>query len=83
MAALFASGRAVDIVLLFIALEIPWLVLIRRQPLLSVLLMVLPGTMMVLGVRAAITGMAWPWVAAALTASLPLHLADVRRRGMI
>jgi hypothetical protein len=83
MAWLFASGHAADVVLAFIAIEIPWLIYARRQSSTSVLLMILPGAMMVLAVRAAITGMAWPWVALALTASLPLHLADVRRRGMI
>ncbi len=40
----------------------------------------LPGAAMIVAVRAALTGQAWWWVALPLALSLPLHLADLRRR---
>ena len=40
----------------------------------------LPGALMLLALRAALTGMAWPWIALALMASFPAHLADLVRR---
>ena len=43
-------------------------------------LRLLPGAMMLLALRAALTGMAWPWIALALAASFPVHLADLARR---
>jgi hypothetical protein len=36
--------------------------------------------MMLLALRAALTGLAWPWIALALAASFPAHLADLARR---
>ena len=116
MAAFFASGHAVDLVLLVIAVEFAFLSL-RRQgsPLhldgrgaeassaliqtrsatipiparppsrgkgswLDRLLALLPGVFMLLALRAALTGAAWPWIAGALAASFPFHLADMARR---
>jgi hypothetical protein len=81
MAQFFASGRAVDVVLVFMLIEAVMLIGWRQQSVVSVALTILPGAMMLLGLRAALTGMAWPWVALALSASLPFHLADMRRRG--
>jgi len=43
-------------------------------------LRLLPGALMLLAVRAALTGMAWPWVAFALAASFPVHLADLTQK---
>lgn len=43
-------------------------------------LRLLPGALMLLALRAALTGMAWPWVALALAASFPVHLMDLARR---
>jgi hypothetical protein len=43
-------------------------------------LMLLPGICLLLAVRAALAGVAWPWVPAALTAALIAHLLDVRER---
>lgn len=79
---LFASGHAVDVVLVFMALEAIWL-LARRSAPLTVFLMLMPGALMVLALRAALTGMPWYWVALPLTVSLPLHLADLRHRGLV
>ena len=83
MAAFFASGRAVDLVLLVIAAEFVILTLRRSgSPAgwLDRALALLPGVCLLLALRAALTGAPWPWVAAAVTTSLPFHLADVMRR---
>ena len=79
MSWLFASGHAVDVVLLFMALEAIWLTA-RGRSLLGVFLMLAPGALMLLALRAALTDMQWYWVALPLTVSLPLHLADLRHR---
>lgn len=76
---LFASGRAVDIVLLVIAIEALWLILRARWTIAATLLRLGPGALMLVALRFALMGMAWPWIAAALLASFPLHLADLRR----
>jgi hypothetical protein len=39
-----------------------------------------PAALIVLGLRAALTGAAWWWIALPLAASLPLHLIDLRAR---
>ncbi|WP_010218336.1 hypothetical protein [Sphingomonas sp. PAMC 26621] len=44
-------------------------------------LRLLPGALMMLALRAALTGAAWWWIALALAASFPAHLADLMRRG--
>jgi hypothetical protein len=79
MSWLFASGHAVDVVLGFMLLEGIWLVA-RRWSGLTVVLMLAPGALMLLALRAALTGLPWYWVAVPLTVSLPLHLADLRHR---
>lgn len=43
-------------------------------------LRLLPGALMMLALRAALTGATWPWIALPLAASFPLHLADLARR---
>ena len=77
LAALFASGHAVDIVLGVLALEAVWLVWRGRRDTLSVLL---PGALILLALRAALTGAPWWAVAGWLALSLPAHLYDLRRR---
>ncbi len=81
LAALFASGHAVDLVLVFMATEGVFLVAVRRRRAADVLFMLLPGALMLLAVRAALTGAVWWWPALWLALSLPAHLIDVRRRG--
>ncbi len=76
---LFASGHAVDLVLVFMLLEGGWLIA-RQWPTQSVALMLAPGALMLLALRAGLTGMPWYWVAVPLTVSLPVHLADLRHR---
>jgi len=79
MSQFFASGHAVDVVLLFMVLEGAWLIW-RRWAAQTVILMLGPGALMVLALRAALNDLPWYWVALPLTVSLPLHLADVRHR---
>jgi hypothetical protein len=76
---LFASGHAVDVVLAFMAVEAIWLAS-RRWPLPTIFLMLVPGALMLLAVRAALVGLPWYWIALPLTVSLPVHLADLRHR---
>jgi hypothetical protein len=76
---LFASGHAVTFVLSFMLVEGIWLVA-RRWSALTVFLMLAPGALMLLALRAALVGLPWYWIAIPLTVSLPLHLADLRHR---
>ena len=82
MAGFFASGHAVDFVLLVIAVEFAVLSLRRRGrgKVLDRVLALLPGVCMLLALRASLTGAPWPWTAAALAASFPFHIADLARR---
>lgn len=77
LARLFASGRAVDIVLGVLAIEALWLIARRRRDVLPALL---PGALILLAVRAALTESEWWVVAGWLALSLPAHLYDLRRR---
>ena len=81
MRQLFASGHAVDVALAVMLLEAVWLAAHRRSTV-TVALAFLPGALILLAVRAALVGAGWPWVAVALAASFPAHLADLRRRGL-
>lgn len=78
MAALFASGHAVDIVLAVIAAEFVLLVTRFGWPPGRAMLRLLPGALMLLGLRAALVGAPWVWIALPVTASLPIHLLDLR-----
>lgn len=80
--ALFASGHMVDLVLAVLAAEFVWLVL-RGNRALDVGLGLGAAVLMMLALRAALTGAAWPWIALPLVLSFPLHLADLGRRGML
>lgn len=80
MSALFASGLVVDAILAVLAIEAAILLLARRNAL-DVTLALLPGAMLLLALRAALTGADALWVAAFLAASFPVHLADLARRG--
>lgn len=80
MADLFASGRAIDLVLAVLLLEALWLWRRKRAPVGDILRALLPGAFLLLAVRAALTGAPWPLVALPLILALPAHLADIRRR---
>ena len=80
LAGFFRSGHAVDLVLAVIVLEFAWLSVRRRGPMLDRILALAPGACLLLALRAALTGAGWPWVALALAASFPFHIADLIRR---
>ena len=79
MAALFASGHAADVILAALLLEALWL-LRSRWPVQVVVAMLLPAALIVLGLRAALTGAEWPWIALPLALSFPAHLLDLALR---
>jgi hypothetical protein len=77
---LFASGHAVDIVLLVIGIEFGWLVTRGHWRMTDALCCLGPGALMLLALRAALTGLDWRWIATLLLLSFPLNLADLARR---
>ncbi|MFN3862756.1 MAG: hypothetical protein ACK4RT_00610 [Erythrobacter sp.] len=80
MAWLFASGHAADVILAVLCTEALWLRWRRGWGWGAVLGLLGPAALIVLGLRAALTGAAWWWIALPLAASLPLHLADLHSR---
>lgn len=85
MTEFFASGRSIDLVLLLIGLEAIGLMVLWRMrrcpvPPLATLLILAPGTCLLLAARAALTGAAWGWVSFFLLAALAIHLVDLRQR---
>jgi hypothetical protein len=75
----FASGRAVDVVLLVLAVEAAWLKY-RGWHWLDIVAALLPAVLMMVALRAALTGMAWPFISLPLALAFPVHLYDVKRR---
>jgi hypothetical protein len=80
MADFFASGHAADLILGVLLVEALWLRLARGWGWGAIAGLLGPAALIVLGLRAALTGAAWWWIALPLAASLPLHLADLRSR---
>ncbi|AQR62905.1 hypothetical protein BZG35_15505 [Brevundimonas sp. LM2] len=80
MSGFFASGHAVDLILVIMAIEAAVLLATRRLSAYALLLVFGPGVCLLLAARAALVGAGWPWIALALAASFPLHLLDLRRR---
>lgn len=62
-----------------LALELAWLVGARGWTGVDAALRLAPGALMILALRLALTDAAWPWIALALAASFPAHLADLSR----
>lgn len=78
----FASGMAVDIVLAVLLVEAVWLKQ-RGQGWGDIVPALLPAVLMMVALRAALTGMAWPFVSVPLALAFPVHLYDLRRRRMV
>ncbi|MGJ3230853.1 MAG: hypothetical protein ACFE0P_03570 [Oceanicaulis sp.] len=82
--ALFASGRIIDLILVLVAVEAVLLAAVPRlrgsMRLLDVAGLLLPGVMLMLAVRAALTGAPHTMTAAMLAAAFAFHLMDVARR---
>ncbi len=77
MAWLFESGVASDIIMVVIACEAIWLRLRQRWQLVAIMCRLMPGLLMMIALRAALTGQSWPWIALPLTLSFPFHLVDL------
>lgn len=85
MAEFFASEHAVDLVLILIALEAIVLMALWRMgrcplPPGATLLILAPGTCLLLAARAALAGAAWMWVSSLFLLALIIHLTDLRQR---
>ncbi len=80
MADFFASGHAADLILAVLMAEALWLRLRRGWHWRAVAALLGPAALIVLGLRAALTGAEWWWIALPLAASLPLHLMDLSAR---
>ena len=82
---LIASGRIVDVMLLFVLLEVAVLLAWRQRtgrgiaPV-PLLLNIGAGGSLMLALRTVLTGAPWPWTAACLIGALVFHVADLRQR---
>ena len=83
MESLFASGRIVDAILGLVALEavlLAWLFRRRGWPVSGLIANLAAGAALMLAVREALVGAAWPAVAGWMLAGLVAHLADLGLR---
>ncbi len=80
----FSSGLAIDLVLIFVALEVLVLAFIPRlrgsMTLLDVTSLVVPGVFLMLAIRSALTSAPYTMTAVFMTAAFASHLWDVARR---
>ena len=79
------SGRIVAVMLAVLVVEVLWLSLRYRRtgrglPPRMLFTNAGAGGSLMLALKAVLTGAAWPWVVAALLASLVFHVADLRHR---
>ncbi len=86
MAEFFASGRVIDVILVMMLIEGLALTLYHRRtgkgiPPAGLAGFLLSGFVLLLTLRAALTGAWWGWICLGLTASLFTHLADLWLRG--
>ncbi len=77
---MFASGHAADLIFAVLAAEACWLRFAKGWRVLAIAGLLGPAVLIVLGLRAALVGAAWWWIALPLAVSLPLHLMDLRSR---
>lgn len=77
---LFTSGHAADLILGVLGIEALWLRAAKGWRWGRVAALLGPGALMMIGLRAALVGAEWWWIALPLAASLPLHLIDLRAR---
>lgn len=82
MTEFFASGHAVDVVLAVLAIEALWLKW-RSNAWKDILPALLPAVLMMIALRAALTGEPWYLVSIPLTLAFPIHLYDLHRRKML
>lgn len=79
MTEFFSSGRAVDVVLAVLLIEAVLLIWLGNRPF-HILAALLPAVLMMIALRAGLTGLGWPWIALPLAAAFPVHLLDLRLR---
>ncbi|MFL5251713.1 MAG: hypothetical protein ACJ8AI_02245 [Rhodopila sp.] len=78
--AFYTSPHLIDLILLFTVLEGFILARWRKISVRTVIVMLLPGLCLLLALRAAMAGAAWPWVPVVLTGALLSHFFDMRER---
>lgn len=81
----FTGAHAIDLVLFLIALEAIGLTLLWRKgrcplPPRATLLILAPGSCLLVAARAALSGATWGWVSFFLLIALVIHLVDLRQR---
>ena len=79
MGDLFSSGHAADIVIAVLLAEAAWL-RARGMAWGEIAGLLGPAVLLVAGLRAALVGLPWYWVALPVALSFPLHLLDLKRR---
>lgn len=82
---LLSSGRIVDLMLVFIVLEVVAIQLIRRSTgagiaMIPLLTNIGAGGSVMLALRAELTGAGWNWVAGFLLSALVFHAVDLWQR---
>ncbi|WP_373476679.1 hypothetical protein [Sphingorhabdus sp.] len=77
----FASGRAVDVVLIVLLAEAIWLKK-KGNGLVAIFSALMPAVLMMIALRAALTGMDWPYISIPLALAFPVHLYDLHLRRM-
>ncbi len=85
MAEFFTSAHSIDLVLVLIVLEAVVLMLLWRLgrcplPPLATLLILAPGSCLLLAARAALAGASWEWISSLFLVALVIHLTDLRQR---
>ena len=85
MAAFFASGRIIDLVLAIVVVETLCLVAWRLRtgsgpPVAALAVNLLSGAALMLALRAALVQAGWIWVAVPLCVSFVVHLGDLALR---
>jgi len=85
MDALFASGRAADIVLAVLVIEAMVLTVLHARsgagpPPRVFAPMIGAGVLLVLALRCALTGAPWPWIALLLSGGGAVHAVDLWQR---
>lgn len=77
-----SSGRAVDVVLGVLLIEAVWLKW-RGNVWAGIMAALMPAVLMMIALRAGLTGLPWPFIALPLAAAFPVHLYDLHRRRML
>jgi hypothetical protein len=84
MASIFQSEAIADIVIAVMAIEALVLIALRSRfrnlQIADAIAFLAAGFFLALALRAAMTGAAWPWLAACLAAAFLAHVADMWRR---